>query len=360
MNRYYVGWDIGGAHLKAVVVRGDGHVVSVIQHYCPLWQGLEELTSALASVRQRLPDRSFHGLTMTGEMADLFANRQEGVRALLDAFTQSIGSRNAYVYASQEFIPLSGFQPQNHHHIASQNWRLTAQFLARHQQSGALLCVDIGSTTTDFLPVIDGVFKCLGDDDHCRLRTGELIYSGVVRTPVMALSRQLPFRGEEISVMAEHFATMADVYRILQMLPPHADQSPTADGKPKTRQDSIRRLARMIGLDAESAPEQTWLLLAEACREMHWQRLTMACLRHLSHIQASQVCLVGAGVGRFLLPEIARRTGCTYKDYASFFHHAPSCPGDFSVSDCAPAAALAWLLQGALKEVPPKSVMINH
>ncbi|HHJ38449.1 MAG: hypothetical protein AXA67_13045 [Methylothermaceae bacteria B42] len=349
MIHYYVGWDLGGAHIKAVVLQAEGKVVSVFQQYCPLWQGMAVLSKSLKAIHRQLPENCFHGLTMTGEMVDLFESRQEGVRALLNSFTQIIPSRNTFVYSTQGFIPLSNFDPKNYHQTASQNWRITAHFLGQCQKNDVILCIDIGSTTTDFLPVVKGDFKCLGEDDHDRLKTGELVYAGVVRTPLMVLSDCLPFRGQQIPLMAEYFANMADVYRVLQVLPIHADLTPTADGKAKTRLASIQRLARMLGLDAACASEREWQMLAMACREIQLQQLTYTCLRHLSRLPAEQMTLVGAGVGRFLLPELARRLEIDYQDFAVYFQFSETCHGDFSVADCAPAAALAWMLRDFLR-----------
>ena len=47
---------------------------------------------------------------------------------------------------------------------------------------------------------------------------GELVYIGVVRTPLMALVRRVPFPRVWNPLMAEYFATMADVYRLLGRL----------------------------------------------------------------------------------------------------------------------------------------------
>ena len=46
-----VGWDIGGAHVKASLLRG-GEVVDAAQWPCPLWQGLQHLHHALAAAQQ--------------------------------------------------------------------------------------------------------------------------------------------------------------------------------------------------------------------------------------------------------------------------------------------------------------------
>ena len=102
-----------------------------------------------------------------------------------------------------------------------------------------------------------------GRDDASRLVAGELVYTGVVRTPLMALARRgRHSSGEWVPLMAEYFATTADVYRLTGQLPEGADQHPAADGGEKTGPASARRLARMIGRDSESAPLAAWRELA--------------------------------------------------------------------------------------------------
>ena len=61
------------------------------------------------------------------------------------------------------------------------------------------------------------------DTDAARLATGELVYHGVVRTPLCALAARVPFRGSAVSVMNEFFATTADVYRLTGELDPAHD-----------------------------------------------------------------------------------------------------------------------------------------
>lgn len=340
---FYVGWDLGGAHLKAALVQ-EGRVRAVWQIACPLWQGLAHLDRAMTAVLADLPDGCVHGLTMTGEMVDLFDNRRVGVRALMDVFAAKVARRKAFVFADGEIIPLSDVYP-NAEKIASNNWQLTARYLA--QKETTALCIDIGSTTCDLLPIQQGQINCQGNDDHTRLRYGELLYIGVIRTPLMALTQTVPFNGQWLSLMAENFATIGDVYRILGLLPAHADQAETADGKPKTAAASMQRLARMIGLDREAATDNAWQQLARYFHEIQLQSLTRACLHQLSREFPSQPVLVGAGVGRFLAETVAQRLSLKYRDCGSYFHEDRR-KLQFSAADCAPAAALACLLAAKL------------
>ena len=86
-----VGWDVGGAHLKACLLE-RGVVVDVAQWACPLWQGLQHLHAALGQARERWP-HALHdpqAVTMTGEMTDLFTDRQDGVQRLTDALQSAL------------------------------------------------------------------------------------------------------------------------------------------------------------------------------------------------------------------------------------------------------------------------------
>lgn len=335
----WVGWDLGGAHVKAALCQ-NGTIRKVWQLPCPLWQGLECFDQAVRTISAFLPACG-HGVTMTGEMTDIFPHRQAGVQALLARFATLVQG-DVHVFADTGFIPLSELNLANCRHIGSQNWRLPGLWLS--QQVADALYIDVGSTTTDILVIADHRLVVRSEGDHQRLRTGELLYLGVVRTPLMALAQEVPFQGYCVPLMAEHFATTADVYRILERLPPVKDQAGTADGGGKTVGASMRRLARMIGLDFEDAPPSAWHRLACSFHEILLQRLTLACLRHCR----GKPCLVGAGVGRFIVPELARRLALPCRDFTDF---VPEIPGDsFTAADCAPAAALALLLSRFAKD----------
>lgn len=343
----FLGWDLGGAHLKAVALDSDGSARAA-QEPTPLWQGLEELRRAIAAIRAGLEigHTCRHALTMTGELADSFCDRETGVSTLIEAFLQHFPARSVAVYAGPAGFLRPG-EIDRHHllRIASANWLATATWVARRVTDGML--VDVGSTTSDLVLLGGGRPAQRGHTDTERLRYDELIYTGVVRTALMALARRAPWHGEWTSVMAEHFATTGDVYRITGELPEHADQHPSADGAPKTVGASCRRLARMIGCDADAGDGVPWQGLARYFRECQLSLLQQAWQRQLSRGLVKVQCpVVGAGVGRFLVQELAARMGHPYQDIAELFpsQRDPRAP---SVSDCAPAAAVACLLREA-------------
>ena len=216
------------------------------------------------------------------------------------------------------------------------------------ESTTAALFVDIGSTTIDIVPVRDGQVGARGRDDAERLVSGELVYSGVVRTPVMALAERVPFAGHWVPLVAEHFATSADVYRLTGELPEGADQHPAADGGDKTVEASARRLARMIGRDADSAPLAAWRELAQWLARAQLRRLQDGCDQLLSlGVLPEDAPIVGAGVGRFLAARVAAHRGGRFIPFANLLQ-APATLAD-RVSDCAPAVAVAWLAGRAEK-----------
>lgn len=341
-----IGWDIGGAHLKVARIDATGAVAHVAQLACPLWQGMEVLHAALAAADTATGAASLHAVTMTGEMTDLFADRRTGVSALVSAMEARFrGAPLRYYAGALGFLDAAAARAHAAS-VASANWHASATFAA--QQVREALFVDIGSTTTDIAPIAGGRVDVRGSDDAQRLAAEELLYTGVLRTPLMALSRSVPFAGEWIPVTAEHFATTADIYRLTRQLVEATDQQPTADQGPKTLAASARRLARMIGRDAEGAPLEEWLRLAGWLAGAQLRRIEDACARALSRaVLPAAAPLVAAGAGRFLAVELARRMGRPLCDFADLVQVCRA-SRDW-VSACAPAVAVASLAREAFR-----------
>lgn len=341
---HYIGWDIGGAHLKLARVDGTGTLIEAEQFPVVLWQGMTALQQILKSLHERLDGSvAGHALTMTGELVDAFPDRETGVNTLADLFARQFSRDPVAVYAADSgLVPI--LQARRYSKaVASANWHATATFVAGQCGTGVL--VDIGSTTTDIVPFVDGHQTASGMSDQERLRVDELVYTGVVRTPVMAIVRRVPFRGAWQNVAAELFATMADVYRIRQELDEACDQMSTADGAGKTVDHSIRRLARMLGTDpAPDLPLQAWLDLAGFIAERQYQMIETAFMNVKSRFRnGARPVLAGAGCGRFIARRLAARHNLDYVDFPELL-----APGEFlydAAATCATAVSLARLLQ---------------
>jgi probable H4MPT-linked C1 transfer pathway protein len=334
-----LGWDIGGAHLKLALAR-DGTVVAVRQVPTPLWLGLDRLAAALDEALSPWPAAEQHAVTMTAELADLFPDRASGVRGILETLMRRLPAKRIAVYAGDgAFLPpdVAAADPER---VASANWHAAAALAAR--QLGDGLLADVGSTTSDLVPLRGGRVVARGRDDYERLARNELVYRGVVRTPVMALAPDVRLDGARVGLMAEFFATTADVFRLTGALPPEADQQPTADGRGKTPAESRARLARMVGRDAASAPDGVWDRLARQLAARLLRDLAGAARRVIARTALPATApIIGAGVGRFLAATLARRLGRPYLSYACVI---PAAAGVAEpAADCAPAAAMALL-----------------
>lgn len=339
-NNATLGWDLGGAHLKAVLLQADGRVVQVVQESCPLWRGTDQLEQAVAKVLAILEIKpQCHAVTMTGELADIFPDRDTGVSALTDCMTRCLEGADVRIYAGPSgFVRVDAIETHLAA-IASANWHASAAFLAA-QVSDALF-VDIGSTTSDLILLHRGRPAARGYSDAERLQSEEMVYTGVIRTPVMAVVQQLPFAGEWQRLAAEHFATMADVYRLSGELPQGYDMAETADGAGKTETDSARRLARMVGRDLEHAAMGQWRQLARAARSQQLCTLQAAVERQLSrNLLPDDAPLIGAGAGRFLVRELAHMLHRPYLDAAGLI---PESEAAEWAGVCLPAYAVGWL-----------------
>lgn len=348
MNTSIIGWDIGGAHLKAARLTIADQSLQVQQVSCPLWQGIDKLDQAFVDIMSQFPvGDHYHAVTMTGELVDCFETRQQGVFAIIASLLRHFPSDRCWIYAGTAgFLEPRAVGENDIMLIASANWLASASWAASRQPQA--LFVDMGSTTTDLLLIQNHRLQNIGYTDYERLISGELVYTGVVRTAVMAVAQDAVFNGQSMGLMTEYFATMADVYRLTGDLNDLHDQGPTADGAEKTPIASARRLSRMTGYDFNANDWSLWLDFAGYLKQLQKKRLSAACQRQLLRCSGSgDLVLIGAGVGRFLLKELAVELGLQYVDFNDLL--PGSGPGaTLDSGDCAPAAALANLAQRLL------------
>jgi (4-(4-[2-(gamma-L-glutamylamino)ethyl]phenoxymethyl)furan-2-yl)methanamine synthase len=333
-----VGWDIGGVHLKAARA-DDGRIVDVAQIAAPLRAGLNPLTKAFGLAKARMGPAHLHVVTMTAELADTFASRTEGVMRIAALAARELGA-TALLYAGRAgFVPVG----RAHEHvadIASANWHASAALVARRHASA--LFIDMGSTTTDIVPLAGGAIVARGYTDAERLAAGELVYTGLVRGFVMATADRAPFGGAWTPLVNENFANLADVHRILGSLPDGVDQMATTDGRDKTIAASRARLARMVGRDAAEADDAVWERLAAWFAEAQMRAVIDGAMLVSSAMPGRRDApIVGAGIGTGVVREIARRLGRAFIAFESLLEVAPQARD--AASQCAPAAALALL-----------------
>jgi probable H4MPT-linked C1 transfer pathway protein len=343
--RVIIGWDIGGAHLKAARLE-NGLVTAVAQIPSPLWLGLGELDRAFAEAEKAVGRAPLNAITMTGELSDAFATRADGVAGVAAIAERLLAPDRCVFYAAHAGFVDGAAAAAHAIEVASANWHASASLVGARLQNA--LFIDIGSTTTDIIPVASGLPASRGFTDAGRLAEGELVYTGLVRTFLMAGPKQVPFAGRWTALMNEWFADMADVHRILGRLPEGADMMEAADGREKTVAASVARLARMIGRDAADADEAAWMRLAYFFAEAQLREVMDAAALVLSRgLLEGCAPVVGAGVGRGAIATLAERMGRPYVAFDDLIEALPQARR--KACDCAPASAIALVAEHHFK-----------
>jgi len=336
------GWDIGGAHLKLAIK--ETCLTHVQQYVCPIWQGMDKLEKILQHITQEFPvvQQAQHHITMTAELADIFPDRETGIQQIHECISRYLPIENIYYFTGDALIQGALINPQHYQAIASANWLATTCHISQYHAEG--LVIDVGSTTTDIIPFFAGEPAHRGYTDQERLYTGELVYTGITRTALMSLTDKAPWAGQWLPLMAEHFATTADIYRLTEQLPSDVDLHPAADNGEKTLLGSARRLARLLANDIYGEDEvPAYQQLAHYFIRQQKYKLHAALELHYAYhrIQANTP-FIGVGIGRFLVQQLAQEFKQPYYDSSELFEATSQTISDRAVM-CAPAAALTYL-----------------
>jgi hypothetical protein len=334
----YFGWDIGGVHLKLAELTVVPRFASIRTRIEPfeIWKDPASLASRLRSLAG---DRAgAHAVTMTAELSDVFPSRADGVRVILRACAQALPGPFRVFDLRGAFLRLEEAleRPLD---VAAANWMATGRLAARARREALL--VDVGSTTTDIVPIRLGAPCPAGRTDTERLRSGELVYTGILRAPPSSLAHRVPLEEGWCRVSPEHFTIMADVHRILGTLAEDGYTVPAPDGRGKSRDDAMARLARLVCSDLATIGEAAVETIARFLKDCQTEEVTKAIVQVLSgQPGSSRPLAVCAGAGAFLAEEASRRAGLEVTGLADLF---PGVAGD-RWTRAAPAAALAVLL----------------
>jgi probable H4MPT-linked C1 transfer pathway protein len=313
-----VGWDIGGVNIKAGrLLWQDRETVDmrVVVRPFEIWLKPERLSETLREVGHELDLEGTRAMavTMTAELSDAFRSKRDGVLFILDAIDQAFPNIPVYLLSlSSDLIQLSESLEQPLH-FAATNWLASALFVA--SKYGDCILVDVGSTTTDIIPIRHGRVNAKGFTDMDRLASGELVYTGALRTNPNTVAFLVPVQGRMCRVSAEYFTVMADIYLLLGYLSVETYTCPTPDGRAKSLEAARERLARLICADRDGLNEEEIFNLARYLFEKQLQQVAEALFQVLSRLEDGyRLPLVVAGTGSFLAAEIGRRLGMTIID----------------------------------------------
>ncbi len=217
MSITVIGCDIGGANIK--VADNQGQCASIA---FPMWIHYRELGRSMRGLLRAfsITDETHFAVTMTGELADCFATRSDGVAKIIEQLSQVCPVERTRVYT----VTGQWFSTEQAIHspwdVAASNWYALATWICTHLNASIDLVLDIGSTTVDIIPIKpsgtgSACVATAARTDRDRLHLGQLIYTGMQRTPVAAILNTLMTPRGNCPVMAERFATSDDAYMLL-------------------------------------------------------------------------------------------------------------------------------------------------
>jgi (4-(4-[2-(gamma-L-glutamylamino)ethyl]phenoxymethyl)furan-2-yl)methanamine synthase len=275
-----IGIDVGGANLK--VVGDDGvHI-----HYCPLW----EKAPVTALLAQHASGRDVPAaVVMSGELADCFDNKMQGIAFIVDAVRT--------VFPEARFYGTdAAFHGNAVPQLAAANWLASADYLRAGHPRAVLL--DIGSTTADIIPLAR-FCGLAGLTDRARLQQGFLLYTGMLRTNIATLLQSVELDGVRTPVSTEYFATSADAHLVLGNITPVQYTCDTPDHKGKTREASLRRLVRVVCSDLEEIGEDGAVQIARQFWETQREMVCSAVRKCAAASSAEEIIVAGTGASLF-------------------------------------------------------------
>jgi probable H4MPT-linked C1 transfer pathway protein len=351
-----LGLDIGGANVKAVRLEPSGEIAGEASIPLELWRDPSRLVEELRGLNEGLDAAgcSHAALTLTGELCDSFSSKREGVNFICGAVREAFPGLAVLVLdVESQTWERAERVAEAPLRFAANNWLASALHVATRHPDGLLM--DVGSTTTDIIPIVNGAVAARGRTDTQRLASGELVYTGILRANPDTLVRSVPVGGGLCRVAAERFCLMADVHLLLGNITPRDYTCPTADGRGTSLPEARQRLARLVCADHEAQGEASGDSLGEALGhagllavamyvyEAQLHRLTGAALQVLSSLaeaNAAPAVVLAAGSGAFVAEEVGRRLGMEVLAFpSSAGRHGPVLP----------ALAAAILLENHLR-----------
>lgn len=336
-----LGWDIGGVNTK--VVRLDpGPRHSALHGICLPYEVQRQpealgptLRSAARTLGGKPTDR--HAITMTAELSQAFRTKREGVDFVLHALETAFPDGSLHVYTVDGRFVSPGEARGQPLAVGASNWAATANYVARWIPTCVLM--DIGTTSTDLIPIVNGAVTAQGRTDPERLLSGELVYTGALRTPAEAISQRVPLWGGNAGTSADGFALIGDAHLWLGHLGSEDYTCRSPDGRPATREYAGERLARTVCADREMLDDTAIDGIAGALAKAQVDSVAEALEAIRQRFPEIAIAVV-TGLGDFIASEAARAAGLTVIPLADRLGET---------ARTAPAAAVASLLSEILE-----------
>lgn len=311
----FAGFDIGGAHVKFATTSGDSQQIAF-----PIWKDKDRLGEILQRLSRDVEQQSPIGVTMTAELADCFEDKKAGVEFVVNAVQDVFEDHHPLYYRTDGAMCSASVAIRDWQLVAASNWHAIG-CLAFDEDSSfrSGFVFDVGSTTTDIIPVRSGRPVIGKQDDLGRLSNGQLYYGGIGRTPVCSLVDRIESDNGPVSIAKEFFASMRDVFIWRNELPAAESDFDSADGRPNSKLGAGKRLARMLCADLSSIDASLVDLLSLQARNQLVDGISKSLVRVVSSHPDVPLTFVTFGAGAWLAEEVVLQVfgdglDCEYND----------------------------------------------
>jgi len=234
--------DIGGANIKKVLF-SNGKIKERL-YYFPIWKKKYELKKFLENISE---NSEIVAVTTTAELSDIFESKEEGAKFILNTCTE-VFENPYFLSIRKKLLPPEELKPIE---IAAANFVASICYMEKRYKEGIM--VDMGSTTTDIIPFREGE-NLYGKTDVERILKSQLIYTGMLRTPLNTIVHRVPFKNRMVRISSEFFAITADLYTVLGYIAEYPCDAP--DNRGKDPESCRRRIARLLCADLEDIEEE--------------------------------------------------------------------------------------------------------
>ena len=299
------GFDIGGANTDLAVLdfeNGEIKDIEVDFAYLPMWSNNDDLSQVLVELIENIcpvSEIGAVGISMTAELVDAYDTKKDGVLDVVKKCEDTFSCPIAYVgidgMLSRKEIEKNPLK------AAAANWIATAQIATLISDN--CIFIDTGSTTTDIIPIKNGNECAIGKSDFDRSATGELVYTGTLRTNLASFLDKVELNGKEYRVASELFAQTADVYTVLDLISEDDYVCDTFDGESKSKRDCSKRIARVVCADLEMLSQDD---IVEMSKFIHQKQIEQIAdgLKQVHEAQDLDL-IVTTGLGKDILDKPA-------------------------------------------------------
>lgn len=299
------GFDIGGANTDLAVLNFENGEIKDIEvdfAYLPMWSNNDDLSQVLVELIENIcpvSEIDAVGISMTAELVDAYDTKKDGVLDVVKKCEDTFSCPIAYVgidgMLSRKEIEKNPLK------AAAANWIATAQIATLISDN--CIFIDTGSTTTDIIPIKNGNECAIGKSDFDRSATGELVYTGTLRTNLASFLDKVELNGKEYRVASELFAQTADVYTVLDLISEDDYVCDTFDGESKSKRDCSKRIARVVCADLEMLSQED---IVEMSKFIHQKQIEQIAdgLKQVHEAQDLDL-IVTTGLGKDILDKPA-------------------------------------------------------